>query len=122
MLRDFASVKLVFNGLPFCFLLLGRGGGGGFGDVYGGGRGGGGGGFGGHYGGGGDGGGGSYGFGGERNGGLGSGLRNLNWKDLNLPVFEKNFYIEHPDVTKRSDSDAHNWRRESKIFIHVSRV
>ncbi len=88
-------------------MILGRtggGGGGGYGDVYGGG-----------------GGTGSYGgFGGERNGALGSGLRNLNWKALDLPVFEKNFYIEHPDVTKRSDEVANSWRRDSKIFIHVS--
>ncbi len=96
------------NGLPqFYFSVLGRGGGGGgFGDIYGGGGGGG--------------GGGSYGFGGERNGSLGSGLRNLNWKDANLPVFEKNFYIEHPDVTKRSEQDAQNWRRNNNIIINVS--
>ncbi len=95
------------NSLPQLNFLV-TGGGGGFGDIYGGGRSGGG-----DHG--------SYGFGGDRNGGsLGSGLRNLNWKDANLPVFEKNFYIEHPSVSKKSEQDAQNWRRENNIIINVS--
>jgi ATP-dependent RNA helicase DDX5/DBP2 len=34
-----------------------------------------------------------------------------------LPVFEKNFYIEHPDVTKRSDAFADEWRRSKEITV-----
>jgi ATP-dependent RNA helicase DDX5/DBP2 len=48
-----------------------------------------GGGFGGGYGGG---------FGGDRMGGLGSQLKEVNWKSQTLTKFEKNFYIEHPNV------------------------
>lgn len=50
-------------------------------------------------------------------GGLGSNLRNLSWDMAALPVFEKNFYIEHPAVTKRGDVDADEWRREKGITV-----
>eukprot|EP00952_Eustigmatos_sp_NYUAD-ZCMA_P005750 24877-Eustigmatos_ZCMA.PRE.1 len=44
-------------------------------------------------------------------------LRSINW-DLNkLQPFEKNFYIEHPDVANRSDEDAARWRRDHNIVI-----
>lgn len=98
----------------------GGGGGGGYGGVsnggysggggYGGG-GGGGGGYGGGYGGGG--GGGSFG-----NGGLGSGLQKIDFANANLPHFEKNFYMEHPDVQKRSEQEAEHWRAQHQIVIN----
>ena len=81
-----------------------RGGGGG--DHYGGGGGG--------YGGG---GGGGYGGGGGGGGGLGANLRTISWDLSKLPVFEKNFYIEHPDVTGRSEASAEDWRRSVGIQV-----
>lgn len=50
-------------------------------------------------------------------GGLGAGLRSIHW-DLNkLPPFEKNFYIEHPDVTKREETEAARWRTKHGITV-----
>ena len=43
----------------------------------------------------------SLGGGGGGGGGLGANLRAINWDLSKLPVFEKNFYYEHPDVTAR---------------------
>lgn len=80
------------------------GGGGGSGPTYGGGS----------YGGG------SYsGGGGFGSSGLGAGLRNIDWAAMQaqLPVFEKNFYFEHPDVQHRSDADAERWRAEHGITV-----
>jgi ATP-dependent RNA helicase DDX5/DBP2 len=82
----------------------GGGGGGGSGPTYGGGS----------YGGG------SYsGGGGFGSSGLGAGLRNIDWAAMQaqLPVFEKNFYFEHPDVQRRSDADADRWRAEHGITV-----
>lgn len=31
--------------------------------------------------------------------------------------FEKDFYIEHPDVTKRPDSEADAWRASKQIVV-----
>lgn len=31
--------------------------------------------------------------------------------------FEKNFYIEHPDVTKRTDQEAEAWRASKGIVV-----
>ncbi|KAE9318651.1 hypothetical protein PR003_g18184 [Phytophthora rubi] len=107
----------------------GGGGGGGYsgGGGYGGSRGGGGYGGGGYSGGGGDfrGGGGSYGGGGRGFGGggrgggdLGSNLdEHIQWDLSKLPVFEKNFYYEHPDVTKRSEEEYDAWKRENQIIV-----
>lgn len=49
--------------------------------------------------------------------GLGGGLSNIQWDISRLPVFEKNFYIEHPDVSKRSDREADDWRRSVDITV-----
>lgn len=84
--------------------------GGGGGGQYGGGGGGGGGG--GRFGGGGGGG-----RGGDSMSGLGSGLRSISWDLSKLPVFEKNFYIEHPAVSGRPDSVSDDWRRSKEITI-----
>lgn len=76
-----------------------RGGGGGGGDRYGGG---------GRYGSG----------GGDRMSGVGRGLdMNIQWDLSKLPVFEKNFYIEHPAVGARSEEDAVNWRLGESINV-----
>jgi len=60
-----------------------------------------------------------YGGGGSGNaaGGLGAGLRTIAWDLSTLPVFEKNFYIEHPDVVKRSEQWGEEWRRSKDITV-----
>src|SRR5689334_21941409 len=62
------------------------------------------------YSGGGYGGGGGGGYGGRGGGdrmdNLGSGLSNINWDLSKLPPFEKNFYIEHPNVSATTEEDA----------------
>merc|ERR1719491_692505 len=69
------------------------------------------------------GGGGGYGgSGGGQNGsfsnqGLGSGLSNIDFTSQDLVPFEKDFYIEHPDVTKRTEKDADDWRASKQIVI-----
>lgn len=79
-------------------------------------RGGGGGGYGGgSYGGGGGGGygGGGGGFGGG--GDLGSNLRSIDWAKESLMNFEKNFYVEHPAVSERSDREIEDYRRQHEM-------
>ena len=39
-----------------------------------------------------------------------------------MPVFEKNFYFEHPDVKNRSDADEKAWRQENEINVIGSGV
>lgn len=65
-------------------------------------------------------GGGSYGGshgGGGYGGGAGYGSRDLDTMSLpradfsNLPKFEKNFYMEHPAVSARSDAEVEAYRR-----------
>jgi len=48
-------------------------------------------------------------------GGLGAGLRRQDWDLSKLAVFEKNFYIEHPAVTARTEDWAADWRRSKDI-------
>ncbi len=36
---------------------------------------------------------------------------------VQLPVFEKIFYMEHPDVTKRSEDHAEEWRSKNQVVI-----
>lgn len=103
--------------LPILFLIIciasilvfysdgGYGGGGGGG--YGGGPPGGGGGY----------GGGGGGFGGGGGGGLGATLNTIDFRRQELVPFEKDFYIEHPDVTKRADEEASAWRASKQIVI-----
>ena len=84
------------------------GGGGGYGGG-GGGYGGGGGGYGG--------GGGGYGGGGGGGGFGGSGLSQVNWNSHQLVDFEKNFYIEHRDVTARSEAEIQEYLRRHEINL-----
>lgn len=74
---------------------------------------------GGSYGGGGYGGGMGGGFGGGRDamGGIGANLRSIQWDLSTLPKFEKNFYIEHPAVTKRDEQWASEWRKNEGIHV-----
>lgn len=70
-----------------------------------------------YRGGGGGGGGGGGRFGGDSMGGIGANLRSIHWDISKLPVFEKNFYIEHPAVTARPDSFSDEWRKSSEITV-----
>ncbi len=76
----------------------------------------GGGGYGGGYGGGG-GGGGGWGGGDDRMGNLGGGLKNINWTSTKLEKFEKNFYIENDRITRKSDREIEEFRREKEIKV-----
>ncbi len=89
------------------------GGGGGYGgsSSYGGGSG---------YGGGGGGmGGGGHGHGGTN---LGNNLGNIDFAATQLVPFEKDFYIEHPAVTARPESEAAAWRASRQIVVVGSGV
>lgn len=55
--------------------------------------------------------------GGDSMGQLGAGLKRIDWNLSKLPVFEKNFYIEHPAVSSRPDSVAEDWRRSKEIIV-----
>ena len=50
-------------------------------------------------------------------GALGAGLKEIRWDLSSLPVFEKNFYIEHPHVSSRSETEAQQWRKQHEITI-----
>jgi len=92
---------------------------------YGGGYNGGGGGYGGSsYGGGVGGGYGGAGFAGSYSGGsnLGQGLHNIDFSKEELIPFEKNFYIEHPDVSRRSEEEANAWRASHNIVVNGNDV
>lgn len=97
------------------------GGGNGYGAQSSGGYGGGGGGggsYGAQAGGGGYGGGGGQGGSGFQNSNLGSGLARIDFDKTELVPFEKDFYIEHPDVTKMSEMEADAWRASKQIAIN----
>ncbi len=51
------------------------------------------------------------------NGDVGSRLNEIQWDLSKLPVFEKNFYIEHPAVRNRSEEEAEQWRRSKNITV-----
>ena len=88
------------------------GGGGGQGGGYGGQSYGGGGGGGGFHGGGGGGGGSN----------LGAGLSQIDFANTQLEILEKDFYIEHPDVSKRSEQEAAEWRASKQIVVEGSDI
>lgn len=126
--HSFFSLSFVLSGGGGGYGAPGGGGGyGGGGGGYGapGGRGGYGGGGGGQYGGG---GGGQYGGGGGYGGGqggdsygggsnLGAGLSNIDFSKSELVPVEFNFYIEHPDVSKRAEQEADSWRASKQIVV-----
>jgi len=61
--------------------------------------------------------GGGGGPGGFSNTGLGSGLGNIDFSAADLVLFEKDFYIEHPEVTKRPGEEANAWRASKSIVV-----
>jgi len=49
--------------------------------------------------------------------GLGSNLSNIDFSQAELTPFEKDFYIEHPDVSKRPTNEADAWRASKQIVV-----
>lgn len=66
--------------------------------------------------------GGGAGGGGYQSSNLGAGLSQIDFANTELVPFEKNFYIEHPDVTRRSDREADEWRASKNIVVSGSDV
>ena len=64
-------------------------------------------------------GGGGHGHGGSN---LGNNLGNIDFAATQLVPFEKDFYIEHPAVTARPDSEAAAWRASRQIVVVGSGV
>ncbi|KAF4652178.1 ATP-dependent RNA helicase dbp2 [Perkinsus chesapeaki] len=67
-----------------------------------------------------------YGFGGASgssfmNSGLGARLHSQDWSHIQLTKFEKNFYIEHPDVSRLTPEEVDNIRRKYDITIVAGR-
>lgn len=44
-------------------------------------------------------------------------MGNIDFTKTELVPFEKNFYLEHPDVTKRSEQEAEAWRASKQIVV-----
>lgn len=49
--------------------------------------------------------------------GIGANLKTITWDLSKLPVFEKNFYFEHPDVSSRTEASAEQWRKSKNITV-----
>lgn len=49
--------------------------------------------------------------------GLGGGLHNIDWAVQKLEKFEKNFYVEDPKVTARSDREVEEFRRQKEMKV-----
>jgi hypothetical protein len=48
---------------------------------------------------------------------LGAGLGQIQWDMSTLPAFEKDFYHEHPEISKRTDEETAKWRAENEIVL-----
>jgi len=57
------------------------------------------------------------GYGGRNRKQLGDDLGRVEWKNFELETFEKDFYYEHPDVTKRTDDENDDELKEREIRI-----
>jgi len=60
------------------------------------------------------GGGGSF---GSNKGGLGDNLRTIDWSQVKLPVFQKDFYQEAPTVAAMTEEEVRAWRQEVGISV-----
>jgi hypothetical protein len=69
-------------------------------------------------------GGGGFGGGGRGGSGLGAQLRSLDWSSIvpSLPVFQKDFYVEHETTKARSLEEVDRFRRDHQIAIQGSNV
>lgn len=53
---------------------------------------------------------------------LGSNLRKPDWANEKLMDFEKNFYMEHPEVTSRSDTEIEAYRRKHEMNCFGTKI
>ena len=53
---------------------------------------------------------------------MGANLQQIDFQNTALEKFEKDFYLEHPDVQKRSDQEADAWRASKQIVVHGTDV
>ncbi|XP_077980584.1 putative ATP-dependent RNA helicase DDX5 [Glandiceps talaboti] len=67
-------------------------------------------------------GGGGSGMGGKSNSQPGEKLRKPRWDMSRLPRFEKNFYVEHPNVSRRTPADIDAFRKEREVTIRGHQV
>ena len=44
-------------------------------------------------------------------------MRAIDWRDVKLPPFKKNFYDPSPEVTHRSSADVERFRTSKEITI-----
>lgn len=44
-------------------------------------------------------------------------MHNIDFSKTELARFEKDFYIEHPDVSKRTEEEANAWRASKQIVV-----
>jgi ATP-dependent RNA helicase DDX5/DBP2 len=49
--------------------------------------------------------------------GLGNSLKKPDWDTKTLPVFEKNFYKEHPDIAAMSWEEVDGFRKEHEMNV-----
>lgn len=47
---------------------------------------------------------------------------NIQWNMAKLPVFEKNFYYEHPDVARRTEKELERWKQEHDITTNGKNI
>ncbi|EDQ88311.1 p68DDX5 RNA helicase [Monosiga brevicollis MX1] len=50
-------------------------------------------------------------------GALGSNLRSVDWKQVELTPFTKDFYVEHPETAAQTDEDVQNFRASHQISV-----
>eukprot|EP01111_Echinosteliopsis_oligospora_P011266 TRINITY_DN3677_c0_g1_i2.p1 TRINITY_DN3677_c0_g1~~TRINITY_DN3677_c0_g1_i2.p1 ORF type:complete len:770 (+),score=222.48 TRINITY_DN3677_c0_g1_i2:49-2358(+) len=55
--------------------------------------------------------------GGDRMSGLGTGLTKPHWDIASLPKFEKNFYVEHPEVKAMTDQEVTDFRTTNNCQV-----
>ena len=53
---------------------------------------------------------------------ISSSLNQIDFSNQTLVDFEKNFYLEHPDVAKRTDQEAEAWRASKQIVVRGTDV
>ena len=46
----------------------------------------------------------------------------IEWSKEDLTPFTKDFYTEHPEITKRSDAEVEQFRKEASMIIHGSNI
>lgn len=53
----------------------------------------------------------------DKMGGLGKNLRTIDWTKVQLTPFQKNFYVEHPEVKKMSQDEVDRFRRDNDMIL-----